>query len=72
MKKINVEVNGMTCEHCVAKVNKFVGSVSGVQSIDTILKENKSYIVADDNVNIETIMSSIKEAGYKPGKYEVL
>lgn len=71
MKKINVEVNGMTCGHCVARVNKFVGSVPGVQNIDTVLKENKSYIVADSNVNIETIISSIFDAGYKPGKYEI-
>ncbi len=72
MKKINIEVNGMTCEHCVARVNKFAGSVPGVQNINTVLKENKSYIVANDDVNIEMIISSIFDAGYKPGKYEVL
>ena len=71
MKKINIEVNGMTCEHCVARVNKFILSVPGVKNIDTVLKENKSYIVADNNVNIEAITLSIKDAGYKPGKYDV-
>ena len=71
MKKINIEVNGMTCEHCVARVNKFILSVPGVKNIDTVLKENKSYIVADNNVNVETITLSIKDAGYKPGKYDV-
>jgi mercuric reductase len=71
MKKINIEVSGMTCEHCVSMVNKFIGAVPGVKNIDTVLKENKSHITADSGVNIETIISSIKEAGYKPGRYEI-
>ncbi len=71
MKKIDIEVNGMTCEHCVARVNKFISSVPGIKHIDTVLKENKSHILADNNVNIETIILSIENAGYKPGKYDI-
>ncbi len=71
MKGIDIEVNGMTCEHCVAKINKYIGSVSGVQSIDTVLTENKSHIVTDNNLHIKTIISSILSAGYAPGAYEI-
>ena len=71
MKKIKIEVGGMTCEHCVARVDKFVKSVSGVTGINTILKENTSYIVAKDGTTVESVRSAIEEAGYKPGKYEV-
>ena len=61
----------MTCEHCVARVNKFVKSVNGVVEINTSLKENTSYIVVEDDTAVEDIKSAVEEAGYKPGKYEV-
>ena len=71
MKEVKIEVGGMTCEHCVARVNKFLKSVKGVEEINTSLKENMSYIVAEDGTNVEDIKSAIEEAGYKPGKYEI-
>ncbi|MDA8157672.1 MAG: heavy metal-associated domain-containing protein [Deltaproteobacteria bacterium] len=71
MKKIKMEVGGMTCEHCVARVNKFVKSVNGVTDVNTSLKENKSYITAKDDTSVEAVKSAVEEAGYKPGKYEV-
>ena len=71
MKKIKIEVGGMTCEHCVARVNKFVKNVNGVTDVKTSLKENKSYIETNDDVSVDSIKSAIEDAGYKPGKYEV-
>jgi Copper chaperone len=71
MKKINIEVGGMTCEHCVARINKFVKNVKGVVDVNTSLKENKSYIEANDDVSVDSIKSAIDDAGYKPGKYEI-
>ena len=71
MKKIKMEVGGMTCEHCVARVNKFVKSVNGVTDVNTNLKENTSYITAKDDTMVEAVKSAVEEAGYKPGKYEV-
>ena len=71
MKEIKIEVWGMTCEHCVARVNKFLKSVNGIVEINTSLKENMSYIVAEDGTDVEDIKSAIEEAGYKTGKYEI-
>ena len=71
MKKIKIEIGGMTCEHCVARVNKFVKNVNGVKDVKTSLKENKSYIETNDDVSIDSIKSAIEDAGYKPGKYEI-
>jgi copper ion binding protein len=71
MKKIKIEVGGMTCEHCVARVNKFVKNVNGVKDVKTSLKENKSYIETNDDVSVDSIKSAIEDAGYKPGKYEI-
>lgn len=71
MKKVKIEVGGMTCEHCVARVDKFVKSVNGVKEVNTNLKENMSYIVASDDFDIENVKNAIEQAGYKPGKYEI-
>ncbi|MCL4322564.1 MAG: mercury(II) reductase [Deltaproteobacteria bacterium] len=71
MKEVKIEVNGMTCEHCVARVNKFIKEVNGIQNVNTVLKENMSYILANDDASIDAIKTAIENAGYKPGKSEV-
>jgi len=71
MKKIKMEVGGMTCEHCVARVSKFIKSVNGVTGVNTSLKENISYITAKDDTPVEALKSAVEEAGYKPGKDEI-
>ncbi len=71
MKKIRIEVSGMTCEHCVARVNKFVKSVNGVADINTDLTENMSYVVVKNGATVEAIKSAIEDAGYKPGNYTI-
>ncbi|MHB8231489.1 MAG: mercury(II) reductase [bacterium] len=71
MKEIKIEVNGMTCEHCASRVNKFIKEINGVQNINTVLKENMSYILANNDVSIDRIKTAIENAGYKAGKSEV-
>ncbi|MHB1697734.1 MAG: mercury(II) reductase [bacterium] len=71
MKEIKIEVYGMTCEHCVARVNKFIKEIGGVQNIKTVLKENMSYILANNNVDTDAIKTAVENAGYKAGKSEV-
>lgn len=68
MKKIVLEVRGMTCEHCVARVNKAVSAVKGVSQATTVLKDNASYIMADDEIKPEELKSAVEEAGYEAGK----
>ncbi len=70
MKEIRIKVEGMTCEHCAARVNKFLKEVKGVKEINTVLKENISYVTADDEISMENMQNAIREAGYTPGKLE--
>ncbi len=55
MKKIKMNVTGMTCEHCSVSVNKAVNGVKGVIEVNTSLSENESIILAVDDINIEDI-----------------
>ncbi len=70
MKKINIGIDGMTCEHCVVSVNKAINKVKGVMDIDTSLSKGESTILALDDINVEDIKKNIEEAGYTPLAYE--
>ena len=71
MKEIEIEVGGMTCEHCAARVNKSVREVKGVREARTALKENISYIIAEDYIEIEALKTAIEDAGYAPGAVKI-
>ena len=63
--KTNLEVNGMTCMHCVNTVKKAVESIDGVTNVVVDLGSKR---VAFDSVNSEKIDSIKKEiinAGYE-------
>ncbi len=70
MKKIKMNVKGMTCEHCVVSVNKAINKVKGVMDADTSLSKGESTILALDDINVEDIKKNIEEAGYTPLAYE--
>ncbi len=71
MKKIKMNVAGMTCEHCSVSVNKAVNGVKGVIEVNTSPSNGESIILAVDDINIEDIKKSIKNAGYTPLAHEI-
>ena len=72
MKKIKINVEGMTCEHCVTSLNKAVNKVKGVVKVDTSLAKKESLILAADDIKVEDIKKSIENAGYKPLSHETV
>jgi len=70
MKKIKMNVEGMTCEHCVVSVNKAINKVKGVIEVDTSLSKGESTILAIDDINVEDIKKNIENAGYTPLTHE--
>ena len=72
MKKIKINVEGMTCEHCVTSLNKAVNKVRGVIKVDTSLAKKESLILAADDIKVEDIKKSIENAGYKPLSHEAV
>lgn len=62
-KILNVE--GMSCNHCVNSVKKSVGSLSGISEVDVDLVSKKVTVVYDsEKVKIDEIKDTIKDAGY--------
>lgn len=59
-KKINIE--GMSCSHCVAHVKEALEGIKGVNTLDVSL-ERKSAIV-ETEVDNEILINAIEEEGY--------
>ena len=67
-EQITLPVSGMTCQHCVGRVEKNVSALPGVDKVDVSL-ENDTVAVAYDKsaVSVEQITEAIEDAGYDVG-----
>lgn len=63
---IRLNIEGMTCNHCVANVKKVIGNTPGVQEFDVSLAENSAWIKGD--IDISNLSKSIEDIGYKVSK----
>lgn len=61
MKKINIE--GMSCMHCVMHVKSALSEVKGVTAVDVNLKE-KYAAVDGENLNDNDLKHAVEDAGY--------
>ena len=65
MEKKVLNVEGMSCSHCVNAVTKALTALGGVSSVDVSL-ENKTVAVDydADKVSLDAIREAIEEEGY--------
>lgn len=64
MQKIELNINGMTCDHCAASAQQALNELDGVQanvSFDTSLAE----ITSDGSTGIDTMLKAIASKGYE-------
>jgi len=62
MKKV-IAIEGMTCGHCQARVEKALNSVDGVKAkVD--LKKNNATVEADSTISDDLLKKTVEEAGY--------
>lgn len=69
MKK-TVYINGMMCSHCTAHVQKALGALDGVESVEVSLEDKKAVLTLNKNVDEAVITAAVREAGYEPIKCE--
>lgn len=69
MKK-TVYINGMMCSHCTAHVQKALGALDGVESVEVSLEDKKAVLTLNKNVDNAVITAAVREAGYEPIKCE--
>lgn len=62
--KLNVE--GMSCSHCVNAVKKAVGSLEGIYKVDVSLEEKTVSVEFDPGKSsVELIKETIDDQGYE-------
>lgn len=64
--KQEFSVKGMSCNHCVARIEEAVGRISGVKKVKVKLKKEKAVVKFDEaNVQATEICQAINELGYQ-------
>jgi copper chaperone CopZ len=64
MKK-EIAINGMSCGHCQARVEKALNAIPGVEAkVD--LKKKIALVSLTAEVADDVLMSAVTEAGYEP------
>ncbi|RDU64700.1 heavy-metal-associated domain-containing protein [Helicobacter sp. MIT 14-3879] len=59
-----IEIEGMSCNHCVEKIKKFVSEVNGVENIEISLENKTLDVVFNLPANIEAIKEAILDSGF--------
>lgn len=60
--KRKIQIEGMSCGHCVAHVREALEEIRGIESVEVSLEEKCATIIG--NATLEDIKEAIGEAGY--------
>lgn len=63
-ERIQLSVKGMSCQHCVARVDKALSSVDGVDKVKVSLEEARAE-VEGSGLDPQTLIKAVVEAGYE-------
>ncbi len=64
MKKI-INIEGMTCSHCVGRVNKALSGIDGINKVDVNLDDKKAFITMDKEVADKLLETEIENIGFE-------
>ena len=62
---MDLNVEGMTCQHCVHAVKGAVAALTGVDKVEVSLEKKRATVDFDPGVtNLQAIKTAIEEQGY--------
>lgn len=65
MENITLNVQGMSCDHCVNSIEGSVGKLDGVESVKVDLEDGKVNVTFhSEKVDLKEITQTIEEQGY--------
>ncbi|GEN86234.1 MULTISPECIES: copper chaperone CopZ [Oceanobacillus] len=65
MTNETIQVQGMSCGHCVSSVEGAVGGLDGVDTVNVHLQEGKVDVSFDEGkVKLDEITEAIEDQGY--------
>lgn len=63
--KAEIKVRGMSCNHCVEKIKRFVGEVSGVSKVEVDLERGIVAVDFSAPATYKTIKEAILDSGFE-------
>ena len=63
MKEV-INISGMTCAACAARIEKVVGKMDGVQAANVNFATEKMTLEAEDKVSLDEVLQKIEKVGY--------
>lgn len=69
-----LHVDGLSCPFCAYGIEKKLGALEGVQSLQTHIKDGTVVVIMKDGVILDEAAAkrAVKEAGFSLRKFEVL
>jgi len=64
MKKIELQIDGMSCDHCVASVKRALAAVPGVSNTDVRIGA-ATLTVDPEQATIGALIDAVQDAGYE-------
>jgi len=61
-KKLSIE--GMSCQHCVGRVKKYLETIENVSEVHVDLENKKAVFNAQENMDMETAIKAINAFGF--------
>ncbi len=65
MKKIILSIEGMSCDGCRNRLEKFLSKKDGISNVKVSLEEKKAYIECDDDIEVAKLNEFVSDAGYE-------
>lgn len=70
MSTYQLEIRGLTCNHCVASVSEEIAELAGVSTVEVDLNAGKeavslARVTADSELSAENFKAAVDEAGYE-------
>ncbi len=65
MEKVEIIVKGMTCEHCVRRVEKAILSTGKARNVQVDLTTGKVVFEKEDDLSLDEVKNNIEMFGYK-------
>ncbi len=70
-KKYTLPVEGMTCASCVARVEKALTKIDGIENVSVNFANEKVTFESSENLDIETAKEAVEKYGYKLSTEEI-
>jgi copper chaperone CopZ len=66
MQKI-IHIEGMSCQHCVGRVKKYLDSVPHVSGVHVDLEGKQAVFQVDGPIDMDAVVKAIGEFGFTAG-----